>query len=230
MKDLFSNLQRMPSQTDVLLSDTALVVVDVQFMFCSMPDNKEPTQNALKRIEWLRDLCDEYAIPSILVFYTVKGGMENDFVVPKGAEALYYQRLSGAFEIAQKDYTSAFENHYRVLERTRFQTCLQDYPNVKRLVFVGVNTSVCVAASARDAVKWGYESVVLADACANVSLVTYGGDAQQDHEVTLRSLAGHHKVLVSDYLKFKKHLGTRRPLERLIDPNVADVPIGLPSL
>lgn len=226
MKDIFAQLQSMPKQSDVLKSDTALVVVDMQYMFCSTAHNVDGVREANKRISWLRDLCDEYAIPSVLVFYTVKGGKGDKFVAPDTAEALYRQRLSGAFEIVQKDYTSAFESHYRLPSPTRFEQSLAEYPNVKRLLFTGVNTSVCVAASAREAVRRGYESIVIADACANVCPVL-GGDAQEDHDASLRNLAGHHDVKVTDFVSFKNHKRSGRPLRLIMDKSVADVPIGL---
>jgi len=78
--------------------------------------------------------------------------------------------------------------------------------NIKKLVLSGMQTHMCLEAATRAAADYGFECMVIHDACATRNL-TFGGktvQAEDVHLATLSTLKAYAKILsTDDYLKLK---------------------------
>ena len=164
------------TQAQVLASDTALVVIDPQYMFCTKRPNKlcgnpdvavDHVERTLDRIALARDYADAQNMPTFIVY--IVNGMGNDPSIPFGTGdyGLYRQRLSGHYELAVKSAESAFQKSVFYDIPPELPVLLKEYANVRNLVFAGFNTNMCVYGTMEDAIKRKYGVSLLSDCTAN---------------------------------------------------------------
>ncbi|NWF99576.1 MAG: cysteine hydrolase [Thermoanaerobaculaceae bacterium] len=163
---------------------TALVIVDVQnFYFAG---GRLPLERPLEASATARVVLDRFRSlhwPVIHVQHLPRGVELPD---PDIADAAYrihpsVKPLPGETVIG-KHHANAFRDTQLLAELQRRQ--------VQRVVLCGMQTHMCVEATARAAADAGFEVVVLQDACATRAL-TFGGvalSAEQVHAAALASL------------------------------------------
>ena len=145
------------------VSDSVLVIIDVQDLFLVPKLGAERSRLLLNRIGWLMDVAQLLDVPMVAMneFPELEGAMNQELAakLPKGS-VIHDKRpfgLAGQPEILH------------AIEATHRKTC----------VLVGLETDVCVAQSAIGLLQKGYRVVALADATASP------GDA---HEIGLERM------------------------------------------
>jgi len=168
----------------------ALIIVDVQQFY--FPDgflplvNPEPASlQAAKVLKYFRDNGD-------LVIH-VKHATSKDSLINKNVAPLQ----------GEKVFTKHYANSFR-------ETGLLDYLHqhkIKQVLICGMQTQMCVEATARAAADYGFDVIVIGDACATRNIV-YEGDTVKAADVqasTLGSIEGYYgKVMTTEeFLKQK---------------------------
>ncbi len=172
---------------------TALLLVDIQNDY--FPGGKNPLEgsleasiNAKRALENFRDK----KLPIIHIqHHSVRPG--SSFFLPGTPGAEIHENvcpLPGEVVIT-KNYPNSFR-------QTRLQEILLG-AHVDRLVIAGMMTQMCVDATTRAAVDYGYECTLLHDACATKQLSFQGNTipAQHVHHAFLAALAGMYAKVVS---------------------------------
>ncbi|MGH9877598.1 MAG: cysteine hydrolase family protein [Nitrososphaerales archaeon] len=206
----------------------ALVVIDVQNGFVSKGGSYDTLgmeishyQRVVPRISQLIDLCRDATIP---IFYTQavreKSGIDlltrSHRILPKSreerirmkpicirgtwdAEIVDQIRPASADHVVVKRRDSAFQD-------TEFGVWLKSL-GVDALIFCGIDTSICVEASLREAFNKGYDVILISDATASGSTKHF--------ESTLEIVREYYG-LVMDIATLSKFLpkGARRALEQ----------------
>ena len=145
------------------VSDSVLIVIDVQDHFLTPKLGEEPSRLLLNRIGFLMDVSTMLGVPMVAMaeLPEVQGVMTKELAakLPEGSVAFdkRFFGLAGHPEILQ------------AIEDTGRKTC----------ILVGLETDVCVAQSAIGLLQNGYQVVALADATGSP------GDA---HEIGLERM------------------------------------------
>ncbi|NOX84651.1 MAG: cysteine hydrolase [Chlorobi bacterium] len=168
----------------------ALIIVDIQQFY--FPDGFYPLVNpeqaslqAAKVLKYFRDNGE-------LVIH-VKHATKKDSLINKNVAPIE----------GEKVFTKHYANSFR-------ETGLLDYlreNQIKQVVICGMQTHMCVEAAARAAADYGFDVIVIGDACATRNVV-YKGDtvkAADVHASTLGSIEGYYgKVMTTEeFLKQK---------------------------
>lgn len=173
---------------------TALLIVDIQeFYFPS--ENRPGLVNAeeagLRAREVLQIFRDQH-LPVVHVRHQSSTGFEfNENVRPVEGE-----------KVITKEEVNSFQG-----------TDLLDYlhgKDISRLVIIGMQTHMCLEAAVRAAYDYGFECVVVEDACATKDL-RYGDKlvrAEDVHASTLATLKNGGYATITDLAGFRENLET----------------------
>lgn len=179
-----------PHDGELEPSETALLIIDMQRDFCdeggyiaSMGYDVSPARGIIPNLRALRDAVSEWGglivftreghrpdlsdLPAMKAWRSRAGGVEIGAPGPLGRILIRGQPgweivpelapRPGEIVVDKPGY-SAF--HATDLER------ILTARSVRRLIFAGVTTDVCVHSTLRSAVDRGYECVLVEDACA----------------------------------------------------------------
>ncbi len=174
---------------------TALVIVDIQNFY--FEGGRIPLERPLEASATARAVLDRFRSlrwPVIHVQHLPKGVEAPD---PNMADPAYRIHPSVAplpgETVIGKHHANAFRDTQLLAELQR--------RGVRRVVLCGMQTHMCVEATARAAADHGFEVVVLQDACATRAL-SFGGvalSAAQVHAAALASLqSGYATVLPAE--------------------------------
>ena len=155
----------------------ALIIVDMQQFY--FPDGfyslVNPEQASLQAARLLKYFRDNGELVIHVKHATKKDSLINENVAPIAGE---------------KVFTKHYANSFR-------ETGLLDYlkeNQIKQVVICGMQTQMCVEATARAAADFGFDVIVVGDACATRDIV-YKGDtvkAADVHASTLGSIEGYY--------------------------------------
>ena len=211
-------------QSLVAAADVALVVSDVQHMYCNQEIQEAKTldveaiEGAVENIRFLSELFDAFHLPRFMV-YRLDHEDSTEAGGPRGWDGFYKQRLMGNFEIVAKHYDAALPlrwrtyEDYAVYDSPLLSRLREDYPHVKTLILCGFNTGACVFKTLAAAEQNGFKVIVVGDACANNDV---GG--RGNHERSLHIFANREnrdtKVLntvqMRDWLQVRNTVSSRR--------------------
>ena len=183
----------------------ALIVIDMQNGFVSKGGSydklKMPTLNYRKAIPRIRDLislCKEVGIP---IFFTEAirepSGIDlltkAHMILPKARQERILKIpicVRGTWDAQTVDELKPAKNDHVVLKRrdsafqdTEIRSWLEAY-GINTLIFAGVDTSICVETSLRDAFNSGYDVILISDATASGNTL--------HHETTLQRVADYY--------------------------------------
>ena len=162
----------------------ALIIVDMQEFY--FPDGfyplVNPEQASLQAAKLLKYFRDNGELVIHVKHATKKDSLINKNVAPIAGEKVF-----------TKHYANSFRG-----------TGLLDYlkkNQIKQVVICGMQTQMCVEATARAAADYGFDVIVIGDACATRDIV-YKGDtvkAADVHASTLGSIEGYYgKVMTTE--------------------------------
>ena len=153
--------------------NTALIIVDVQEFY--FPDGFSPLVNPEAASSKAGEVLEDFRKSGRLVVHvkhaTKKDSLIHPDVAPQGNE---------------KIITKHYANSYRETELLE----ILEANNIEQVVVIGMMTHMCVEATARASADFGFNVIVLDDACATKDIV-YGNDtvpAAQVHTTTLGSI------------------------------------------
>jgi len=163
---------------------TGLIIIDIQnnYFKGGTLELFEPERAALKAKEVL-----EYFRKHNLPVFHVKHLFELNMDEGKKKELIeihkYVAPIDGEIVI-EKHFPSAFL-------KTNLYTHLEE-ANVKKLVIAGMMSHMCIDTTTRAAQDYGYEVIVLEDACTTKDLMTNNGivTASIVHDIFMASLEG----------------------------------------
>jgi ureidoacrylate peracid hydrolase len=211
----------------------ALIVIDVQNGFVSKGGSYDllgmDTTNyraVIAKIRQLIQICREFGLP---IFYTqaVRESSGIDLltkthrILPKSREERIKKRpicVRGSWDADIVDDIKPTQADHIVLKRrdsafhdTEIAVWLRSL-SVNTIIFCGIDTSICVETSLRDAFNIGYDIVLISDATASSN--------EKHYESTLENVRGYYG-LVMDLSEFSSHLissksntiGERRRME-----------------
>lgn len=169
-------------------SGTGLLIIDVQMFY--FPGGALPLVNpepAALKAKVLLEKFRELKLPVIHIKHNAKSGADiHPDVQPKDGE-----------KVILKDYANSFRG-----------TDLLEYliqNRIKRLIICGMQTHMCVEAATRAAVDYGFECVVIEDACATRDLIFKNKivKAEDVHYSTLSAIQGSYAKVMSldEFLK-----------------------------
>lgn len=196
----------------------ALVVIDVQNGFVSKGGSYDKLgmsvshyQDAIPKISQLISLCREAGIP---IFYTQAVREQSGIdlltrvhkILPKSREERIRKRpicVRGTWDAEIIDEIKPAQQDHVVVKRrdsafhdTEIEVWMESL-GVDTLIFCGIDTSICVEASLRDAFNNGYDVVLISDATASGS--------RKHFESTLEIVRDYYG-LVMDIATFGKYL------------------------
>jgi len=164
----------------VAAQESALIIVDVQeFYFEGGASELVNPIPAAKNAARLIEACRGKGIPVIHVKHKFEpGGDIHPLVAPAGGERVF-----------TKSQVNAFVG-------TDLKLYL-DSLDVKRVIICGMQTHMCVEAAVRASADFGYQVVLVHDACAtkNVTWETVEVPAAMVHASTLGTLRNYAKIL-----------------------------------
>src|SRR5689334_13746787 len=201
----------------------ALLVIDVQNGFVSKGGSYDllgmETTNYTKVIPKIRDLiimCRNAGIP---IFFTqaVREASGIDVltnthqILPKSREERIMKRpicIRGTWDADIVDDIKPVDTDHIVIKRrdsafhdTEIGVWLRSI-RVDTLIICGIDTSICVETSLRDAFNIGYDIVLISDATASSN--------EKHYESTLENVRGYYG-LVMDLSEFSSHLNSNNP-------------------
>ncbi len=160
----------------------ALIIVDIQEFY--FPDGFYPLVNteqaSLQAAKVLKYFRDNSELVIHVKHATIKDSLINKNVAPIEGE---------------KIFTKHYANSFR-------ETGLLDYlreNQIKQVVICGMQTQMCVEATARAAADYGFDVIVIGDACATRDII-YKGDTVKAADVqacTLGSIEGYYGKVVT---------------------------------
>jgi nicotinamidase/pyrazinamidase len=181
----------------------ALIIVDVQNDFCpggalAVPQGDEviPPINRLLKQRWLSVATIDWH-PREHSSFKAHGGPWPPHCVQGTIGAALHPKLDTArIELTITKASRPDKDAYSGFDGTELASILRA-KGVKRVVICGLATDYCVSATAHDALKEGFEVVVLDDAIRGVELKA--GDCQRALEALRKAGA---EVIVSSDLSF----------------------------
>lgn len=163
---------------------TALLVIDFQNEYFSgnlpIPDGIPALNNAKRLVAY----ADQVNIPVFHIQHVAPVG--TPIFAEDGATVNFHGDLQPAAHhtVLQKSSVSVFPT-------TDIDARLKA-SNIKTLIIVGLMSHACVAGAARDAVPYGYEVIVVDDACATRDIDTPDGSVVPHamlHRASMASIA-----------------------------------------
>jgi nicotinamidase-related amidase len=170
-------------------SKRALIIVDVQEFY--FPGGFSPLVEPEKASEKAGEVLDQFRSNDELVVH-VKHATKKDSAIHRNV----------APRKGEKVVTKRFANSYRETELRNF---LIDN-KITEVVICGMMTHMCVEATARASADFGYDVIVLDDACATKDVI-YDSD-------TVRAAQVHHSTLGSIDRYYGKVMKTAEFLDR----------------
>lgn len=178
------------SAIDENTTKTALLLIDIQYVY--FPGGRLPLMNPDEASQNARRILIRFREKNDLVVHirhnTQPGGEIHKNVAPLETE-----------KVISKDSVNSFKG-----------TDLLDYlreNKVKRLVICGMMTHMCVEAAVRAASDYGFEVIIVDDACTTRALKFKGREISADavHCSTLASLSGYYAKVIDTktFLKTK---------------------------
>ena len=169
---------------------TALLIVDIQNFY--FPGDGPGLVNAESASLNAREILEIFREKNQLVVH-VRHKSEKGFEIHKNVEP-----LSGE-KVITKEEVNSFRN-----------TDLLDFlkaDNISRLIIIGMQTHMCLEAAVRAGNDYGFECIVIHDACATRDLKFNGKivKAEDVHFSTLATIAGGGYGKVIDLKTFKEH-------------------------
>ncbi|MDQ3717681.1 MAG: cysteine hydrolase [Thermoproteota archaeon] len=208
-------------------TNPALLVIDVQNGFVSKRSSYDllrmETSNYTEVIPKIRDLinlCKNFRIP---IFYTqaVRESSGIDLltrshkILPKSREERIKKKpicVRETWDAEIVDEIKPSEGDHVVIKRrdsafynTEIGVWLRSL-NVDTLIFCGIDTSICVETSLRDAFNIGYDVVLISDATAS--------NNKKHYESTLENVKGYYGIVMDI-----KELSQSLPLSQLNSPS-----------
>ena len=196
----------------------ALIVIDVQNGFVSRGGSYDllriDTSNYKTIIPTIRNLIDACRLYGIPIFYTqaVRESSGIDLltkthkILPRSREERIKKRpicVRGSWDAEIVDEIKPSQADHVVLKRrdsafhdTEIAVWLRSL-SVNTIIFCGIDTSICVETSLRDAFNLGYDVVLISDATASSN--------EKHYESTLENVKGYYG-LVMDLSEFISHL------------------------
>lgn len=179
----------LSSQTDDGIK-TALLIVDIQYFY--FPGERPGLVNAEETSLKAKDVLNFFREKKQLVVH-VRHTAEKGFEIHKNVEP-----ISGE-KVITKNEVNSFQD-----------TDLLDYlrkNNVTRLIIIGMQTQMCVEAAVRAAYDFGFECVVIQDACTTRDLKFNDKiiAAEDVHLSTLATITGGGYGFVIDLKTFKEN-------------------------
>lgn len=196
----------------------ALIVIDVQNGFVSKGGSYDllglDTTNYRAVIATIRKLIEICRRSGLPIFYTqaVRESSGIDLltkthkILPKSREERIKKRpicVRGSWDAEIVDEIKPTQADHIVLKRrdsafhdTEIAVWLRSL-SVNTIIFCGIDTSICVETSLRDAFNIGYDVVLISDATASSN--------QKHYESTLENVRGYYG-LVMDLSEFSSHL------------------------
>jgi ureidoacrylate peracid hydrolase len=201
----------------------ALLVIDVQNGFVSKGGSYDLLgmetshyREVIPKIRDLINLCKNIRIP---IFYTqaVRESSGIDLltrshkILPKSREERIKKKpicVRETWDAEIVDEIKPSENDHVVIKRrdsafhdTEIGVWLRSL-NIDTLIFCGIDTSICVETSLRDAFNIGYDVVLISDATAS--------NNKKHYESTLENVKGYYGIVMD-----MKELGQSLPLSQL---------------
>jgi nicotinamidase/pyrazinamidase len=181
----------------------ALIIVDVQNDFCpggalAVPNGHEviPVINRLLRQRWLAVATKDWH-PAEHCSFKPHGGPWPPHCVQGTVGAELHPELHAAnIQLIITKGSRPDKDAYSGFDGTELATILREQ-GVKRVVVCGLATDYCVSATAHDALKAGFEALVLGDAIRGVELKP--GDCQRAIDELRQAGA---RLIVSSDLSF----------------------------
>jgi ureidoacrylate peracid hydrolase len=188
----------------------ALLVIDVQNGFVSKGGSYDKLgmdtshyRAAVPKIRELIDLCREIDVP---IFYTeaVREPSGIDLltnvhrILPKSREERIKKVpicVRGTWDAQTIDELRPTDTDHIIIKRR--DSAFQDTEiiawlsalDINTLIFAGVDTSICVETSLRDAFNRGYDTILISDATASGS--------KEGYDMTLKRVSDHYGVVMS---------------------------------
>lgn len=158
-----------PVQAQDSIPRTALILIDIQDFYFDTA--KSPLVGRFEASEQAARLLEHFrATGQEVVHIMHKGGGEiHENVSPLPGETVFVKE------------------HVNCFRETPLPGYLQE-KEIKRLVIVGMMTHMCVEAAVRAADDLGFETILIADACATRDL-TYGDEVIPARDVQLSTLS-----------------------------------------
>lgn len=163
---------------------TGLIIIDIQknYFKGGTLELFEPERAALKAKEVL-EYFRNHNMPVFHVKHLFKLDMEEE----RKQELLEFHNY-----VAPIDGEVVFEKHYpSAFLKTNLHSQIAK-ANVKKLIIVGMMSHMCIDTTTRAAQDYGYEVIVLEDACTTKDLMTNNGivTASIVHDIFMASLDG----------------------------------------
>jgi ureidoacrylate peracid hydrolase len=201
----------------------ALVVIDVQNGFVSKGGSYDllgmEISNYRSVIPTIRQLIQTSRNAGVPIFYTqaVRESSGIDLltkthkILPKSREERIKKRpicVRGSWDADIVDEIKPIETDHVVIKRrdsafhdTEIGVWLRSL-GVDTIIFSGIDTSICVETSLRDAFNIGYDIVLISDATASSN--------RKHFESTLENVKGYYGI-VMDLIEFSKYLIASKP-------------------
>lgn len=179
---------------------TALLIVDIQNFY--FPGDGPGLVNAETASLKAKEILEIFREENQLVVH-VRHKSDNGFEIHKNVEPLTDEK------VITKEEVNSFQN-----------TDLLEYlksNNISRLVIIGMQTHMCLEAAVRAAHDFGFECIVVHEACATRDLKFNGKivKAEDVHASTLATISGGGYGKVIDLKTFKEN--TDKYLQQKID-------------
>lgn len=177
-------------QQETVSIKTALLIVDIQDFY--FPGNGPGLVNAESASLNAREILDIFREKNLLVVH-VRHKSDQGFAIHKNVEPLPGEK------IITKEEVNSFKN-------TDLLEYLKD-GKISRLVIIGMQTHMCLEAAVRAGKDYGFECIVIQDACATRDLRFNDKivKAEDVHLSTLATITGGGYGKVIDLKTFKEN-------------------------
>ncbi|MBA2874678.1 cysteine hydrolase family protein [Thermaerobacillus caldiproteolyticus] len=173
--------------------NTALIIIDIQNDY--FPNGKMELEGSVEASQRARQLLSFFREKSLPIFHIQHISTRSDatFFLPN-TEGVQIHKNVEPFPnevVIQKNYPNSFRDT-KLLEQLRNK-------GINRLVICGMMTHMCIDATVRAAFDFGFECIVIHDACATKSLRFNEKTipAEYVHNAILASLNGIYAKVIS---------------------------------
>ena len=169
---------------------TALLIIDVQYFY--FPDGRLPLVGSIEASLKIKKILERFRMENMPVIH-VKHMTRSEGEIHENVKPVSNEK------VIEKKYANCFrETELLELLKTN---------NIQRLVICGMQTHMCVEAGTRAAADYGFECIVVQDACATRDLKFEDRiiQAADVHYSTLSSLSGSYAKITNTEILLKDH-------------------------